>query len=172
MNQAHPHGARDDILAGIAFCALGVYLVLEGLAMPAAGGFIEEGGEPGRVPVMLGAIIGALGAALLARSGRAALHGLRQHPPREADPSISPRAALTTALGCSLYGVVLMGLNVGGWDVPFSLVTALFVFGFIVLAEQDRPRRLQRFVSAAIFALAVGLTVSVVFERWFFVALP
>ena len=172
MNQVHPRRARDDFLAGIAFCALGIYLAVEGLAMPGAGGFIEEGGEPGRVPVMLGVILGALGAVLMARSGRAALHWLRRRPPMEADASISPRAALTTALGCSLYGVVLMGLRVGGWDVPFGLATALFVFGFVVIAERDRPDRFRGWVTAAVFALTVSIAVTFVFERWFFVTLP
>lgn len=140
--------------------------------MPGAGGFIEEGGEPGRVPIILGVIIGALGAVLMGRSGPAAFHWLRHRPPMEADAAISPRAALTTALGCSLYGAVLMGLRVGGWDVPFSLATALFVFGFVVIAEWNRPGRFRRFVSAAVFAVIVSIVVTVVFERWFFVTLP
>lgn len=175
MNQIHPRRARDDFLSGIAFCAFGIYMAVEGLGMPGAGGFIEQGGEPGRVPVMLGVIIGALGALLVVRSGRGAFVWLRRRPQAETDASINPRAALITAFGCSLYGLVI-GLRIGGWDLPFSLATAVFVFGFVVIAEWKRPEqaagRLRRCVSAAVFALIVGIAVTMVFERWFFVTLP
>ncbi len=176
MNQVHPRRARNDFLQGVAFCAFGLYMAVEGFGMPGAGGFIEAGGEPGRVPVMLGIIIGTLGATLMARSARAALTWLRQRPPREVDDSINPRVALMTAAGCTLYGVVLIGLQIGGWKVPFSLGTALFVFAFIVIAEWNMPERragrLPRWVSAAMFAVAISIAVSFVFERWFFVTLP
>ena len=176
MNQVHSRRARNDFLQGIAFCAFGIYIAVEGFRMPGAGGFIEEGGEPGRVPIILGVVIGALGAMLMVRSARAAVGWLRHRPPKEADASINPRVALVTAVGCSLYGVVLLGLRICGWDVPFSLVTALFIFGFVVIAEwsmrEQRIGRLRRGVSAALFALTISIVVTFVFERWFFVTLP
>lgn len=176
MSQVHSRRTRDDFLSGLAFCALGIYMAAEGLSMPGAGGFIEEGGEPGRVPVLLGVIIGALGAMLMARSARAGFQWLRRRAPAPIEASTNRRVALATALGCTFYGVVLTGLRIGGWDVPFSLGTALFVFGFVVIAERNGPGRsagrLRRCASAAIFALVVSVAVTVVFERWFFVTLP
>lgn len=176
MNQVHSRRARNDFLQGIAFLAFGIYLAVEGFGMPGAGGFIEEGGEPGRVPIMLGAVIGALGAMLMVRSIRGALDWLRHRPPKAIDATTNPRVALMTAVGCSLYGAMLMGLQIGGWKVPFSLGTTLFIFAFVVIAEWNLPEprvgRFRRCVSAAIFALAISIAVTVVFERWFFVTLP
>ena len=60
--------AKADFLTGLVIFVLGIYMVFEGLRMPGAGGFIEAGGEPGRVPVMLGAILALLALALISRA--------------------------------------------------------------------------------------------------------
>ena len=48
--------AKADFISALVFLVLGVYMIVEGLRMPGAGGFIEVGGEPGKVPILLGAI--------------------------------------------------------------------------------------------------------------------
>lgn len=129
--------ARADFLAALIFLALGVYMAEEGLRMPGAGGFIEEGGEPGRVPVMLGVIIALLAIVLLVRAVRQGGHRLAGV--RFADPdarSGSIRCAVT-ALVCSLYAVGLLGATLGGHEVQYHEATFLFLAVFIIGSEWE-----------------------------------
>jgi len=126
---------RADFLTSLIFLALGVYMTVEGLRMPGAGGFIEEGGEPGRVPVMLGVIIAFLAIVLLVRSVRQGGH--RFAGMRIADPDVRSgtiRCAVT-ALVCSVYAVGLVGATLGGHEVQYHEATFLFLAVFIIGSE-------------------------------------
>jgi hypothetical protein len=127
--------AKADFITAIVFFLLGVYMVSEGLKMPGAGGFIEKGGEPGRVPVLLGAIIAAFAAILLIRSVVAGGHRLGELMAAGPENRVGLVRGIATAVGCSVYAVGLVGAHIAGWKVPYSLVTGLFVFGFIAAFE-------------------------------------
>jgi hypothetical protein len=124
-----------DFWASICFFVLGVYMAVSGLRMPGAGGLIEKGGEPGRVPFLLGVVIAVLAVGLLFRSVMAG--GYRLSAIRTEDET--ERAGLwrcaVTAVGCSVYAVGLVGAKFAGWHVPYGGATALFVFAFIVISE-------------------------------------
>ncbi len=138
--------ARADFFTSIIFLVLGVYLTYEGLGMPGSGPIIEPGGEPGRVPVMLGVIISLCAAVLLVRSlGQG---GLRS-PVIESSESAGDDGrrqgrirCVLTAVGCSLYAVGLVGSSWFGWRMPYHLATGLFIFIFIVGFEWDMAHEL------------------------------
>lgn len=145
--------ARADFLTSLVLFALGLYMSVEGLRMPGAGGFIVRGGEPGRVPIMLGAIIALLAVILLVRSVRRGGHRLRGV--RLTDPDMRSGAirCAVTALVCSVYAVGLLGLTIGGYEVQYRDATFLFLGVFIIgsewgfareLAELRRERWTQR----------------------------
>ncbi len=134
--------ARADFLTSLVLFALGLYMSIEGLRMPGAGGFIVRGGEPGRVPIMLGAIIALLAVILLVRSVRRGGHRLRGI--RLTDPDMRSgaiRCALT-ALVCSVYAVGLLGLTIGGYEVQYRDATFLFLVVFITGSEWGFAREL------------------------------
>jgi len=123
--------AKADFLTGLIVFVLGIYMILEGLRLPGAGGFIEAGGEPGRVPVMLGAILSMLALVLIGRSIAHGGHRLRTRSGvRALDLTGWLRSALT-AVGCSIYAVGLLGAEILGWSVQYRGATVLFVFLFI-----------------------------------------
>lgn len=128
--------AKADFLTGLVLLALGVYLTVEGLRMPGAGGFIEAGGEPGRVPVMLGAIITVLAAVLVVRSVRAGGHRWMLDPgPGNSDRRIGAMRCAVAAALCSGYAVGLLGAEIAGFRVPYPLATFLFLAAFIAVFE-------------------------------------
>jgi len=195
-----------DFWTSIVFFVVGVYMAVAGFGMPGAGGFIEEGGEPGRVPILLGSIIAVLAVGLLVRSVRHGGYRLSAlEAADEAETAGLWRCGITAA-GCTFYAVGLVGARIGGIDIPYDLATGVFVFAFIVLAEWELApahgalrwqrtrarwpglaaaaatigRRLPPawhpyawlVVNAAVMAVIVSAVVTVVFERYFFVALP
>jgi len=127
--------ARADFLTSLILLALGVYMAVEGLRMPGAGGFIVRGGEPGRVPVMLGVIIALLAIVLLVRAARQGGH--RFAAVRFADQDLRSgmiRCAVTAAF-CSLYAVGMIGATLWGHEVQYAEATFLFLLVFIVGSE-------------------------------------
>lgn len=203
---ATPRMHAADFWASICFFIVGVYMAVSGLGMPGAGGFIEEGGEPGRVPNLLGTIIALLALTLLIRSALAGGYKLSAIRTDDASERAGLWRCSITALGCSVYAVGLVGARIGGWHVPYHAATALFVFLFIVISEWPlavehgarrrqwltaRMPRLAGFVAAigaplpaawrphawlvvnaAIMAVIISALVTIIFERYFFVALP
>jgi len=133
MPKSRMHAA--DFWASICFFIVGAYMAVEGLGMPGAGGLIEEGGEPGTVPVLLGTIIALLAAILLVRSVTAGGYRPSALKTDDGDERAGLWRSGITAIGCSVYAVGLVGARIGGWHVPYGLATALFVFAFIVIAE-------------------------------------
>jgi hypothetical protein len=127
--------ARADFLTALILLVLGVYMAEEGLRMPGAGGFIVKGGEPGRVPVMLGVIIAVLAIVLLVRAVRQGGHhlaGIRIDDPDLRSGTI--RCALTATL-CTLYAVVMLGATVGGHEIQYAEATFAFLAVFIIGSE-------------------------------------
>lgn len=132
--------AKADFYTGLLVFALGVYMIIEGLRLPGAGGFIETGGEPGRVPIMLGAILVTLALALIVRSVARGGHITRAGSTRLLSSSSGWLRSGFTALGCSVYAVGLLGAEILGWRVQYREATILFVFLFITCAEwSDAP---------------------------------
>ncbi len=132
--------AKADFYTGLIVFALGVYMIVEGLRLPGAGGFIEIGGEPGRVPVMLGTILATLALALIVRSVVRGGHVIRAGSTRLLQSSSGWLRSGLTALGCSTYAVGLLGAEILGWQVQYREATVLFVFLFITCAEwSDAP---------------------------------
>jgi len=125
---------------------------------------------PGLVPGILGVTLAFCGAILALRSVRASADaaGWRIF----GGIFVSPEAGrVGTALALALiYALVLVG------TLPFWAATALFVFAFIVTFE--RAFSISRFplwrtlLTAAIQAVIVGVTVTLVFELGFLVRLP
>jgi len=134
--------AKADFVSSLVFFVLGVYMISEGLGMPGATGFIEEGGEPGRVPVILGAILAICATVLLVRS--VTQGGYRMKAGREVTET-ERRGYIRTALtacGCSFYAVGLLGEGFTGWRLPYELATFLFLFAFIVGFEWEEAPEL------------------------------
>ena len=127
---------------------------------------------PGVVPFLLGIVISVLALVLLVRSVRAGglallRPGALSLPAGAGDGA--RRFVLTAALTLG-YAMVLVG------RLPFWAATAIFVAAF-VLAFEWRPglggaRLARRAAAIAAFALAVGVSVSVLFEDIFLVRLP
>ena len=127
--------ARADFFTSLILLALGIYMAVEGLRMPGAGGFIVRGGEPGRVPILIGVIIALLAVILLVRSVRRGGH--RRGGIGLADPDVRSGAIRCgiTALVCSVYAVGLLGSTLGGHEVRYDEATFLFLAVFIIGSE-------------------------------------
>jgi hypothetical protein len=165
--------ARADFVAAIAWVAFGSAIVAGSLAMDR----LERFGAtvytaPGLVPGILGALIVLLGGVLLVRSIRRGAVGALGQPwsPGAAGRAMLARSALAVGLTL-LYTLALVGHG-----LPFWLVTAAFVFVFMLLF--DLPERRARgqaargVMLAAIVAVATSATVTLVFERVFLVRMP
>ena len=134
--------SKADFITSLIFFVLGIYMIYEGLQLPGAGGFIEIGGEPGRVVIMLGIIISFFAFILLVRSVREG--GFRVFPAGKLDGRMrvgATRSAIT-AIGCTVYAVGLIGSSLGGWQIQYHQATAIFLFLFIVGFEwQDAAEK-------------------------------
>lgn len=164
---------RADFVAALAWLAFGLAIVGGSLAMDR----LERFGAtvytaPGLVPGILGGVIALLGIALLIRSVR---HGAAATLSQPWLPSSDGHAALTrTALAIALtlvYTLVLVGRG-----APFWLVTAAFVFVFLLLfdlpARRARGQTLRGLALAAVIAVATSAVVTLLFERVFLVRMP
>lgn len=146
---------RADFLSGLFFFVIGLYMIVEGMGMPgpAEVSYIEKGGEPGRVPIVVGSAIAIFALLLLIRA--IGDGGYRLSPRRELDEHTRSgviRSATTTVI-CTVYAVGLLGARIGGWDVSYELATAIFVFVFIIVFDWEsapargsaRWRQIQRY---------------------------
>ncbi len=134
--------ARADFITGILLFLLGVYMLVEGMGMPGAGGYIEAGGEPGRVPMLLGVVIALMALVLLIRSIRAGGH--RLVPGVEGskrEPGRWLRGFLAAAW-CTCYALVMLGSEVGGWRMSYESATAVFLVVFVVGFEWQNAEAL------------------------------
>lgn len=167
---------KADFISALFFLALGAYMILEGLKMPGAGGFIEIGGEPGRVPIMIGTALMLLAIILLARSSMKGGWQVWKLAELEESERVGIIRTAYTAIGCSFYAVGLIGASIAGWDIPYYHATALFMFVFIVGFEwqqvQSVSARARLIIMALLQAIVVTSLVVYLFEQKFYVVLP
>lgn len=164
--------ARADLITSIVWLAIGLGAAVESWRMPRLQNLgVSIYSAPGLVPFLLGIVIALLGLILLVRSLRAGgLAGVRSDTLEPAAARHGPRRFVMTA-GLTLgYALILVG------RMPFWAATAIFVAAFVLAFEWQAGRggRLfaRRTAAAAGFALAVGVSVSVLFEEIFLVRLP
>jgi putative tricarboxylic transport membrane protein len=157
---------KADFLTGLALVVLGIAVVWASLEMPRfADRDINPYTVPGLVPGVLGAIILALGTALLVRAALAG--GWRLGGMRLAGGPGVRRLALSLIL-CLGYAAGLVG------RLPFWLATFLFVAAFVALLEWplEAGRRRVRLLIAAVYGAAISAAVTLVFQEVFLVRLP
>ncbi|MCL2380728.1 MAG: tripartite tricarboxylate transporter TctB family protein [Treponema sp.] len=126
---------------------------------------------PGVVPALLGSIITILCFVMLVRSIVRAKGRVGISPSSFAafvKDATTIRIASTMAF-CLLYFFLLGNL-------PFMLLTFLFIFSFIVFFELDLKvsamSQIRIFVKAAIVAVCSSVAITMLFEQVFFVRLP
>jgi hypothetical protein len=111
-------------------------------------------------------VLGGLGVALLVRSLRAGGPAADGSTDGGAPGATTwPRALLALVL-CLVYALGLLG-----W-LPFMWATGLFVFAFIAAFSFERARPLRTLGGAVVMAVAVAVSVSLLFEQLFLVRLP
>lgn len=179
MNEPTPReeavgGARRngaDLLAGLAFVALGVATLYLAWTMPR---LENRGVHPLTVP---GLVPGLLAAALILCGGLLAAKAWRGPDLRTGLLALLAlgRSREAARVGAVLTLVLVYTLLLVGW-LPFWLASALFVFAFIVTFEvvlPSEPPALGRTLAwAAAVGLVSGVAVVLVFERAFLVRLP
>ena len=136
---------KADFVTGILLFLTGIYMVLEGMRMPPAGGFIEAGGEPGRVPILLGCILSLLSGLLIVRSTMHGGHRLSNNKALSKNSKAGLIRSTLTAAGCSLYALGLLGSTFLGLSIRYDVATMLFLLVFILAAEwsESTERELQ-----------------------------
>jgi len=157
--------AKADFLTGLVVFVLGIYMLYEGLQMPGAGGFIEAGGEPGRVPALLGAILALLALILLSRAASRGGHRLPTAQSIPPDTRIGILRSALTAVVCCIYALGLVGATILDWQVQYHQATFAFLFLFIAgfewqqAADQGRQSwaRMSHRAPRAMDRLAAGL---------------
>jgi len=124
---------RADFVAGLIFFLLGLYMIIEGAGMPGPAEvvYIEQGGEPGRVPIVVGAIIAIFSFILLLRAVQHGGYRLLQGGPIDSHTRSGIIRSSLAAIGCTAYAIGLLGATIGGWKIPYEFGTGLFVFLFI-----------------------------------------
>ena len=162
---------RADLLTGVVLLVLGVAVIWMSWEMPRLEvRRIHPATVPGLVPGLLGIALAICGAILTLRSVRVAGDGAGWRG--FGGQVLTPEAA---RVGTTLALALIYALVLVGW-LPFWAATTLFVFTFIVVFERVfvvSPLPLWRtLLTAAIQAVLVGVTVSLVFELGFLVRLP
>lgn len=139
-----PGMPRADFVSALIFFVLGVFMIVSGTRMPGQEevSYIELGGEPGRVPILLGGIIAFFSLVLLIRSVRADGHRLWVGRSVAGTDRVGLIRTLGAIIGCSVYAVGLVGASLGGWKVPYVWATGVFVFFFIVAFEWELAPRI------------------------------
>ena len=165
--------ARADLIGALAWIAFGIAIVAGSVTMDR----LERFGAtfytaPGLVPGMLGSLIALLGAALLVRSlRRGAVAGFAEPWRAGGEGRAMLRRALLAIALTLVYTLVLVGRG-----LPFWLVTAAFVFVFLLLFDlperRARGRTAHGLAIAAIVAIATSAAVTLLFERVFLVRMP
>jgi hypothetical protein len=164
-----PVGRRTDFWFSVGLIAFAVAVTFESWRMPRLENLgINPMSAPGLTPGLIGIVLLVLGLALFFRSAPwkagAPVAKISADGP-SSDPSASFRLPLTMTL-CLVYALGLVG------QLPFLWSTSLFVFAFVGIFAFDRARPVRSLVSAAVMAIFVAVTVSLLFERVFLVRLP
>jgi hypothetical protein len=164
---------KADYLTGLALILFGIYVMVESWRMPRLEHLQAHPlSAPGIVPAFLAAVLLLFGLILVVRSVRAGGHhiGLSREGIRKSLANPGNRRLLVTTILTLVYAGVLVGRT------PYTLVTGLFVFVFVVVFEWRRDmsrREMGRMgLAAAILAVVFSLAVSYTFEKLFLVTLP
>jgi putative tricarboxylic transport membrane protein len=163
-----PTERRADLWFALLLTALSPVVLVEAWRMPRlADQGVHPMSVPGLTPGLIALVLLVLGVMLLWRSLRErgstrVAAGTAEAP---ADASTWPRALLALLL-CLAYAPGLLG------RLPFLLSTGLFVFGFIAVFSFERERALRTLGGALLMAVAVSVSVSLLFEQLFLVRLP
>ena len=164
---------KADYLTGLALILLSLYVLAESWRMPRLEHLQAHPlSVPGIVPAFLAVVLMIFGLILVVRSVRAGGHrlGLNREGVRKALAEPGNRRLLLTALLTFVYAGVLVGRT------PYTLVTALFVFAFVVVFEWRRGMSIREMgrlgLAAAVLAIVFAVAVSYTFERLFLVTLP
>jgi putative tricarboxylic transport membrane protein len=163
-----PAPPRVDLVIAIFCFVFGTAAASLAYRMPT---YSNQGGEiytaPGLVPGLYGAVLVLLGIWLGVRAIRQGALTSREPPAPSA--RVDLRLALAAGL-CLVFVVGLLG------RLPFWLAAAMFVATFTIIFEwqpaQGRRVRLRRALEAVLLGLATGISVTLVFERLFYVRLP
>jgi putative tricarboxylic transport membrane protein len=163
-----PAPPRTDLWIALVFFVLGVAAAWLAIGMPR---FAEQKGEiytaPGLVPGLYGVVIVLLSIWLGVRAIRqGALHTRGKAAGARA---VDLKLALAGGL-CLFFPAALLG------RMPFWLASAIFVALFTIIFEwgANQPWQLhaRRIAEAASIGLATGATVTLIFEKVFYVRLP
>jgi hypothetical protein len=164
---------KADYLTGLALILFSFYVIFESWRMPRLEHLQAHPlSAPGIVPAFLAAVLLLFGLILVVRSVRAGGHhiGLSREGIRKTLANPGNRRLLVTTILTFVYAGVLVGRT------PYTLVTGLFVFVFVVVFEWRRDmsrREMGRMgLAAAILAVVFPLAVSYTFEKLFLVTLP
>ena len=164
---------KADYLTGLALILLSIYVLVESWRMPRMENLhVNPFSVPGIVPAFLAVVLLLFGLILVVRSVKAGGHhiGLSREGIRKALADPGNQRLLLTAVLTFVYAGILVG------HTPYTLVTGLFIFVFVVVFEWRRGmsfREMGRIgMAAAILAIVFAAAVSYTFERLFLVTLP
>ena len=164
---------KADYLTGLALILFSFYVIFESWRMPRLEHLQAHPlSAPGIVPAFLAVVLLIFGMILVVRSVRAGGHhlGLSREGIRSTLVAPGNRRLLLTTILSFVYAGVLVGRT------PYTLVTGLFVFVFVVVFEWRRgmsAREMGRMgLAAAVLAIVFALAVSYTFEKLFLVTLP
>jgi hypothetical protein len=164
---------KADYLTGLALILFSFYVIFESWRMPRLEHLQAHPlSVPGIVPAFLAAVLLIFGLILVVRSVRAGGHhlGLSREGIHKTLANPGNRRLLITTILTLVYAGVLVGRT------PYTLVTGLFVFVFVVIFEWRRDmsrREMGRMgLAAAVLAVVFAVAVSYTFEKLFLVTLP
>jgi putative tricarboxylic transport membrane protein len=161
-----------DIAVATILLAIGIAQFTGGLTMDRLENrHIHPASFPGLVPMILGAVMAGMALLLLIGQMRAGASAQGRTDGEGGDFTRDElsRLAAVGAL-CLFYALVLVG------NVHFWLASSLFIAVFTMLFEPAGPmtqqKRLLRFGFIAVFAIAMGGGIAMLFEQAFLVRLP
>jgi Tripartite tricarboxylate transporter TctB family len=165
-----PASPRVDLVIAVFCFVFGVAASSLAYRMPT---YVSQGGEvytaPGLVPGLYGTVLALLGVWLGVRAMRRGALNAARAPARETPNRIDRRLALAAGL-CLVFVLGLLG------RMPFWLASGIFVAAFTIIfewqANQRWALRVRQALTAVLLGLVTGLSVTLVFEKLFYVRLP
>ncbi|WP_434359980.1 tripartite tricarboxylate transporter TctB family protein [Parasalinivibrio latis] len=166
-----PHKRSDWILSSL-FALIGLLFVYEGINLPGPEtvSYIEKGGEPGRMPVILGVINLIFALILFFRKPVDVPPGKSQNS--EIRQQLA-RGGLFTGALCVVFALGFIFFAMQASEAMFGILCFLFISIFVVFFEwKERKSTRHLLLSAGTFSLATTITIVVVFEKLLLVPLP
>ncbi len=161
----------DRILCAV-FACIGLLFVYEGANMPGPEtiSYIEKGGEPGRMPVILGVINLILAVILFFR--KPFMNDVDLDRDKTAERQLAIQG-LTAGLLCTLFALGFILSSIRASENLFEVLCFLFIALFVILFEWNKRKNTARLLlSAAAFSLVTTAVTVVVFEKLLLVSLP